>query len=199
MEVPTLSKTMKFNNVINAIEFLNYKIMTDMLVDNKALLHIEGPVSLQYSQKMIKNNVDLKISGAFDGTLKVMNAALLSLEKIQWNLDMRHSATPITLIDISFDRTNKAETTFKAIVHVPILIKAEYGATVTSGLIHTTMNTFILPTSVAQRFKGYAEMNLKDQKLKADFYWDAEKDTNKKIGLTAGLFTDTTLGKVLVQ
>lgn len=190
---------MKFNNVINVVEFLNYKIMTDMLVDNKALLHIEGPVSWQFSKKMIKNNIDLKISGAFDGTLKVMNAALLSLEKIQYNLDMRHSATPITLVDIIVDRTNTAQTTFKAIVHVPVLIKAEYGATVTSGLIHTTMNTFILPASVARRFKGYAEMNLIDQKLKADFYWDAAKDTNKKIAITTGLITDSSLGKVLVQ
>ncbi|CAL4232939.1 unnamed protein product [Meganyctiphanes norvegica] len=198
--LPTLPKTLKFSNIINVVEFLNFIITTDLHMDNTALLHIAGPVALQFSKAMIKQNIDLKISGSFDGTIKVMNALLLSLEKTQFTLDMRHSTTPITMIDIIIDRTNAAETTAKAIIHVPVLVKAEFAAVVTSGLLHTTMNTFILPTtSLARRFKGYADLNLVDQNLKTDFYWDAEKDNTKKLALTTGIKADSSLRKVLVQ
>ncbi|CAL4184411.1 unnamed protein product, partial [Meganyctiphanes norvegica] len=198
--LPTLPKSLKFNNVIEVIEFLNYKIITDVHMDDTALVHIEGPVFCQFGNAMMKYNIDLKMSGAFDGVIKFMNAALISLEKTQFTIDMRHATTPLVFVDILADRTNAAETTAKAVIHLPIVLKAEYAAALSSGLIHTSMNTIVFPTtSIARKFKGYADLNLKEQKFKADFYWDAEKDTNKKLSLITGYMVDTSMRKILVQ
>ena len=169
-------------------------------MDNTALVHVEGPVSCQFSNALMKYNIDLKMSGAFEGAIKVMHAALISLEKTQFTIDMRHATTPLVFVDIIADRTNAAETTAKAIIHLPVVVKAEYAAVISSGLIHTTMNTFVLPTtSVARRFKGYADWNLAEKMIKADFFWDAEKDANKKLSLTSGYLINTSVGKILVQ
>merc|ERR1711970_547059 len=197
---PTLSKTLKFNHVIEVVEFLNYKLITDVLMDNTALLHIEGPVSGKFSNALMKYNIDLKVTGAFGGAIKVMHSALISLEKTQFIIDMRHAATPLVFVDIIVDRTNAAETSAKAIIHLPVVLKADYAAVISSGLIHTTMNTFVLPTtSVARRFKGYADWNLTEKKIKAEFFLDAEKDANKKLSLSSGYLFDTSVGKILVQ
>merc|ERR1711970_573467 len=198
--LPTLPKTIKFHNVINVVDFLSYNVIADFFMDNTALLHIEGPIALQLSKALIAHNMDLKISGAFDGTIKVMHAALLSLEKIQYTLDMRHAATPITLIDINLDWAKASEVTAKAIIHVPVLVKAEYAATVTPAIVHVSMNHLIIPTtSLARRFKGYAEFNAETLKLKSDLYWDAEKDMDKKLALNAGFKADSSLGRLLIQ
>merc|ERR1711970_908512 len=198
--LPTLAKTIKFHNVINVVDFLSYNVIADIFMDNTALLHIEGPIILQLSKALIAHNMDLKISGAFDGTIKVMHAALLSLEKIQYTLDMRHAATPITLIDINLDWAKASEVTAKAIIHVPVLVKAEYAATVTPAIVHVSMNHLIIPTtSLARRFKGYAEFNAETLKLKSDLYWDAEKDMDKKLALNAGFKADSSLGRLLIQ
>ncbi|CAL4104941.1 unnamed protein product [Meganyctiphanes norvegica] len=198
--LPTLPKTLKFNNVIEVVGFLNYKLITVVHLDNTALVHIEGPVSCQYGNAMMKYNIDLKIAGAFDGTIKFMHAALFSLEKTQLTIDMRHANTPLLFVDILADRTNVAEITAKAVIHLPIVLKAEYAAAINSGLIHTSMNTFVLPTtSLARRFKGYIDWNLKEQKVKVDFNWDAEKDNNKKLSFTTGYMVDTSMRKILVQ
>merc|ERR1711970_1374185 len=198
--LPTLPKTLKINHAIEVVEFLSYKLMTDVLMDKTALVHVEGPVSFKVSEAMVKYNIDLKASGAFDGNIKIMRSALISLEKTQFIVDMRHATTPLVFVDIIADRTNAAETTAKAIIHLPVVVKAEYAAVISSGMIHTTMNTFVLPTtSVARRFKGYADWNLTDKKIKADFFWDAEKDANKKLSLTSAYLIDTSMGKILVQ
>ena len=169
-------------------------------MDDTALARIEGPVSCQFGNAMMKYNIDLKIAGAFDGTIKFMHAALFSLEKTQLTIDMRHANTPLLFVDILADRTNVAEITAKAVIHLPIVLKAEYAAAINSGLIHTSMNTFVLPTtSLARRFKGYIDWNLKEQKVKVDFNWDAEKDNNKKLSFTTGYMVDTSMRKILVQ
>merc|ERR1711970_510910 len=196
----TIPKTFKINHVVEVVEFLNYKLIADVFIDNAALVHVEGPVSCQFTNAHVKYNIDLKVSGAFDGNIKIMHAALISLEKTQFTVAMRHAASPLVFVDIIADRTNAAETTAKAIIHLPVVVKAEYAAVISSGMIHTTMNTFVLPTtSVARRFKGYADWNLTDKKIKADFFWDAEKDANKKLSLTSAYLIDTSMGKILVQ
>merc|ERR1711970_300026 len=198
--LPTLPKTLKINHAIEVVEFLSYKLMTDVLMDKTALVHVEGPVSFKVSEAMVKYNIDLKASGAFDGNIKIMHSALISLEKTQFIVDMRHATTPLVFADILVDRTNAAETTAKAIIHLPVVVKAEYAAVISSGLVHTTMNTFVLPTtSLARRFKGYAEWNLTDKKIKADFFWDAEKDANKKLSLTSAYLIDASMGKIMIQ
>ena len=197
--MPTLAKSLKINHVIEVVEFLNFKIVTDVVMDTTALVHIEGPVSFHLSKAMMKYNIDLKVSGAFDGTMKVFNCALLSLAKSQFTIDMRHATTPLVFVDIIVDRTNVADTTAKADIHLHPVVKAEYAVVISAGLIHTSMNAFVLPTtSIARRFKGYADLNLAEKKVKTDFYWDAEKDANKKLSFTAGLTVDTSMRKVLV-
>merc|ERR1711970_1050428 len=196
----TIPKTFKINHVVEVVEFLNYKLIADVFIDNAALVHVEGPVSCQFTNAHVKYNIDLKVSGAFDGNIKIMHAALISLEKTQFTVAMRHAASPLVFVDIIADRTNAAETTAKAVIHLPVFVKAEYAAVISSGLIHTTMNTLVLPTtSIARRFKGYADWNLTDKKIKADFFWDAEKDANKKLSLTSTYLIDTSMGKILVQ
>merc|ERR1711970_1325210 len=198
--LPTLPKTLKINHAIEGVEFLSYKLMTDVLMDKTALVHVEGPVSFKVSEAMVKYNIDLKASGAFDGNIKIMHSALISLEKTQFIVDMRHATTPLVFADILVDRTNAAETTAKAIIHLPVVVKAEYAAVISSGLIHTTMNTFVLPTTaLARRFKGYADWNLAENTIKADLLWDAEKDPEKKLSLTSAYMIDTAVGKILVK
>ena len=200
MELPTLSKTLKFNHVIEVVEFLNYNIITDVIMDKKAILHIEGPVSCKIANMMMKYNIDLKVSSAFGGNIKVVHAAMLSLAKTQFTIDMKYATTPLVFVDIIVDRTNAAETTANAVIHLPMVVKAEYAAVINSGLIHTSMNIFVLPTTlVARRFKGYADLNLAEKKVKAELFWDAEKDANKKLSLTTSFTVDSSMRKILIQ
>ena len=200
MEVPALIKPLKLTNEFGISNAFSYSFLTDVTSGEAVVLHVEGPLTLAFSRSLVQQNIDLKISGAFDGAFKVMQGITLSLEKIQFVVDARHTSTPIVLVDIALDRTNTNEVAGKVIVNVPLVIESEVAATISTSLIHSTLNSLVLPrTDYARRFKGYADFNWVENNFKGELFWDAEKDNDKKVGLSTKYALDTTAFKFLLQ
>ena len=193
-------KPLKINHVIGINSAFSYTVLTDVKTGDSVLLHIEGPMSFEFSKKLVKQNLDLKISGAFEGTFKIMHGITISLKKILYTLDMRHTSTPIVFVEFALDRSNGKEIAVKSTVNVPFVVKSAVEVTLTTSLFHSTMNVLALPsTPYERRFKGYSEFNWVENNFKCNLYWDAEKENDKKIGFTTKYALDTTAFKFVVQ
>lgn len=193
-------KPLKINHVIGINSAFSYSLLTDVRSGELVLLHIEGPLSFDFSRKLVQQNLDLKISGAFDGTIKIMHGITMSLKKMQYTFDMRHTSTPIVFVEFVLDRSNGKEIAVKSTVNVPFVIESAMEATLTTSLLHSTMNVLALPsTPYARRFKGYSDFNWVENNFKGDLYWNAEKDNEKKIGFTTKYALDTTAFKLIIQ
>ncbi|CAL4099044.1 unnamed protein product, partial [Meganyctiphanes norvegica] len=200
IDMPDMIKPLKIHHVFRINSAFSYSVLTDVNSDGKVLLHIEGPLSFAFSKTLVQQNLDLKISGAFEGTFKIMHGITMTLQKIQYLVDVRHSSTPIVFVDLVLDGSNGNEIALKSTVNVPFVTESEMAATVTTSLIHSTMNTVALPnTPYARRFKGYADFNWVENNFKGDLYWDAEKNTDMKIGFTTKYALDTTAFKFIIQ
>ncbi|CAL4100089.1 unnamed protein product, partial [Meganyctiphanes norvegica] len=200
IDLPSLMKPVKTTGAIQAVEFMQFETLVDVEMGATALLHAEGPFSLVITKEALKHQFDLNISGPFEETYKISHAIFLSLNKILHRLEARHGTTAIAFIEMGVDKTNLQETSCKVIVNLPYLAEAEFNTAVTSGLIHSTMNILVLPkTSSAQRLKGNADVNLAENKIKGDIYWNADKDIAQKLSIVLGYSLDSATGTVLVK
>ena len=193
-------KTLKINHVFGINSAFSYQILTDIKTGDLVLLHIEGPVAFEFSNILVKQNLNIKISGAFEGTIKIMHAITMSLNEIQYTVDMRHGTNPIVVIDIGVGIIVEEGIDVKSMINVPFVIESDLAATITTSLIHSTIKTLALPsTPYARRFKGSAEFNWVENNFKGDLYWDAEKDNDMKIELTTKYALDTSALKFVIQ
>ena len=192
-------KSLKINHVFGINSAFSYQILTDIKSGDLVLLHIEGPVAFEFSTEMVKQNLNIKISGAFEGTIKIMHAIIMTLNEIKYTVDMRHGTNPIVVIDIGVGVSVENGINVKSLINLPFVIESDVAATITSSLIHSTIKTLALPsTPYARRFKGSAEFNWVENNFKGDFYWDAEKD-DMKVELTTKYALDTTAFKFVIQ
>merc|ERR1712142_867869 len=195
IDIPSVIKPLKINHVFGINSAFSYNLVTDVTSGESVLLHIEGPLSFVFSNVMIKQNLDLKISGAFDGTFKIMHGITMSLKKILYTVDMRHGNTPIVVIEFGLGVSGEKGIEIKSIVNVPFVIESDVAAAITTSLIHTTVNAMVLPsTPYAHKFKGYADFNWIENNFKGDLYLD-----EMKFGLTTKYALDTTAFKFIIQ
>ncbi|CAL4060730.1 unnamed protein product, partial [Meganyctiphanes norvegica] len=203
VEAPAFINPLKFENVFGFREAFAYSLLTDVTSKDSLLLRMEGTSAwdMTIHRLFMKEILDLKISGAFDGTYKILREITLSDEKFQYTFDVSHTTTPIVFVELVLDGTNTEDVLGKIILNVPLVIESELASTISSSLIHSTLNSLVLPNTVYERrFKGYADFNLVENNFKGELFLNAEKDMDQKVELsTKFVLLDTAPLKVNLQ
>ena len=127
--------TLKINHVMGINNALSYYVHTGVNSGGHVLLHIEGLLAFEFSKALVKHILDLKISGAFGGTIKIMHVIAMTPKHIQYNLDMMLGTTPILVIDIGLGISGEKGIEVKSVVNMPFGILSNVAATITPSLI----------------------------------------------------------------
>ncbi|XP_066964615.1 vitellogenin-like [Macrobrachium rosenbergii] len=159
----------------------NYQIEVSAKHSGKALIQVEGPVTVHLSSKLTQLHFQLSFVFLYSRPYSVKTAIVFGPQKQLLSFELGNQSEYPTQIEWSMSTHDGQETRMNFRADLPHLIKKSVSVFVSEKTLHLTIDDVLLPKSSAPlKFKGFLDIEFENKKVMCDFTWDSEETQDNK-------------------
>ncbi|XP_071529223.1 vitellogenin-like [Panulirus ornatus] len=153
------------------------------------VLQIFGPLTGVVSITTLQIKVEFMVTTVSSGAHRVSSTILITNNTLGFTIQLKTHQDPVFTVEWTTSSISSYETIAEAVFILPDLIDFRTDLVFNDGFVYNSFNILLFPKSSAPRkVKGFANLDLDDQNIRVDLWWDADRDVEQRIIADVTLF-----------
>ncbi|KAK7073985.1 hypothetical protein SK128_003742 [Halocaridina rubra] len=183
LDIPLCMRAVKFESNLQEQGNHQYQLQAALKHGHRVILEVQGPVIAKFTREIKQLHADVRVSSMESEPQRISCTFISARNKqvigVEWKEQERQESSFAVEWNMSAENEHETKTEFKFIL--PNMMENKINAIVSPRHMQVSFNSLVSPnTSGKRRIKGFTDIDFTNKKVKADLYWDADRDKEKK-------------------
>nr|AHD26978.1 vitellogenin 2 [Pandalus japonicus] len=183
VDIPACIKPMKFEASAAHQGNSQYQIEAGAHHGQSVIFQVEGPVTARISSRMTELQTKLKVVCMRSQPFTVSTSVVSAQGKMAVAFELVNQSERMIAVEWNMASQDEQQTKMNIKLNIPSMIENNrIDAIISRKHIQLSFNNVVSPKSSSpRRVKGFTDVDFENKKVKADLFWDADKEPNMKL------------------